>query len=70
MMMKAGIIVDDWKLAVFRKALTDAGYTYKDGGEVKPGLTLLTVQFTDQAALQKVLQEAADECKRRGRPGS
>lgn len=68
MKLRAGIMLDDYKLPVFRKALTDAGYEYKDGGAPKPGLTLLTVQFTDQEALRRVIEDAADECKRRGKP--
>ncbi len=67
--MKAAVVVDDWKLPVFRRCLTEAGYTYADAGEgVTPATTILHVQFTDQAALTKVLEGAADECKRTGKP--
>lgn len=66
--MRAGVALDDWKLPVFRKALTDAGYAYEDKGEVTPGTTLLHVDFTDAAHLRRVLEDAADECKRQGRP--
>lgn len=27
--MKAGIALDNWKLPIFRKLLTEAGYEYK-----------------------------------------
>jgi len=30
--MKAGIAVDNWKLPIFCKRLTEAGYDYVDGG--------------------------------------
>lgn len=66
--MKAGIALDDWKLPVFRKRLTEAGYAYLDAGEALPGTTMLHVQFTDQAHLRRVLEGAAEECKRQGRP--
>lgn len=66
--MKAGVALDDWKLPVFRRRLTEAGYDYEDKGEVTPGTTLLHVQFTDQEHLRRVLEDAADECKRQGKP--
>lgn len=64
--MKAGIVVDDYKLVVFRRRLEEAGYTYTDKGAPTPNTTLLHVEFTDQEALRKVLEGAADECKRKG----
>ena len=67
-MPKAGIALDDWKLPVFRKALTDAGYTYEDGGAAGPGLTILHVPFTDAAALTRVVADANAECTRTGPP--
>lgn len=66
--MKAGIALDDWKLPVFRKRLTEAGYTYTDAGEVTPGTTLLHVQFTDLPAIRRVVEAAHAECKRQGPP--
>lgn len=65
--MRAGIVVDDWKLAVFRRRLEEAGYSYEDKGEVRPNITLLHVEFTDQAHLTRVLEEATDECNRQRR---
>jgi hypothetical protein len=56
--MKAGVPVDDWKLPVFRKALTDAGYTYTDAGEITPGTTMLHVETASVVALALVLTEA------------
>lgn len=66
--MKAGIALDDWKLPVFRQRLTEAGYTYEDAGAPMPGLTMLTVHFTDQEALTKVVRAANEECARTGPP--
>ena len=62
-MMKAGIAVDNWKLPVFRKRLTEAGYAYDDAGELTPGTTLLTVKMTDMLALKKVLERCQSECR-------
>lgn len=66
--MKAGIVLDDWKLPVFRKALTEGGYAYEDKGEATIGTTLLHVEFTDPEHLRRVVEGAADECKRQGKP--
>lgn len=66
--MKAGIAVDDWKLPVFRRRLEQAGYAYEDAGAPSGGVTILTVQFTDQAHLTQVVTEANAECARTGPP--
>lgn len=66
--MKAGIGVDDWKLPVFRRRLTEAGYQYKDGGPLTSDTTLLTVETSNILDLKKVLEECQAECRNgRGR---
>lgn len=62
--MRAGIAVDDWKLPVFRKRLTEAGYEYQDGGALKADATLLTVETTDMLALKKVIERCQAECRK------
>lgn len=62
--MKAGIVVDDWKLKVFRKRLTEAGYTYTDGGAPVPNCTNLIVVTDDVLALKKVVEECQAECSK------
>jgi hypothetical protein len=64
MNMKAGIVVDNWKLHVFRKRLTAAGYTYKDGGPMPGDTTLLTVETNDMLKLKRVLEECQAECRK------
>lgn len=61
--MKAGIAVDDWKLPVFRRRLTEAGYEYKDGGELPGGTTLLTVETDNMFKLKSVLEACQAECR-------
>lgn len=65
---KAGIALDDWKLPIFRQRLEQAGYAYEDGGAPAPGVTILNVQFLDQAHLTRVVTEANAECSRTGPP--
>jgi hypothetical protein len=61
---RAGITLDNWKLPVFRKALTDNGFDYEDGGAVTADITLLLVETDDIKKLGSVLFDAAAECAR------
>lgn len=54
--MKAGIALDNWKLPIFRKLLTEAGYEYEDGGPLTAASTLLTVETDNMLALKAVLE--------------
>ena len=62
--MKAAIGVDDWKLPVFRKRLTEAGYTYKDAGALTPDTTILTVETDNMLALKTVIEKCQAECRK------
>jgi hypothetical protein len=61
--MKAAIAVDDWKLPVFRKRLTEAGYAYSDAGGFLGSNTILHVETNDILALKKVLEKCQAECR-------
>lgn len=61
--MKAGIALDDWKLPVFRKRLTEAGYEYKDAGGLTANTTVLTVETDDILKLKTVLEQCQRECR-------
>ena len=61
--MKAGIAVDNWKLPVFRKRLTEAGFEYQDGGSISGGTTLLNVETNNMFALKKVIERCQAECR-------
>lgn len=65
--MKAGIAVDDWKLPIFRKRLTEGGYKYEDGGALTSGTTLLTVETDDMLRLKRLLEECQTECAKAGK---
>lgn len=60
--MRAGIAVDNWKLPVFRKRLTEAGYGYEDGGALTADATLLMVETNNILALKKVIERCLVEC--------
>lgn len=61
--MKAGIAVDNWKLPVFRKRLTEAGYSYQDSGALTNDATLLTVETADILKLKRVIEGCQTECR-------
>lgn len=63
-MKKAAVMVDDWKLPVFRRRLEKAGFTYKDGGAPMVGITNLMVDYEEDqlAALATVVTESQAEC--------
>lgn len=60
--MKAGIAVDNWKLPVFRKRLTEAGYEYQDAGAFTGDTTILTVVTDNMLRLKKVIERCQAEC--------
>jgi hypothetical protein len=63
--LKAGIVLDNWKLPVFERHLTSAGYSFENKGQFSPDcLTLVVVYTDDTLKLQKVVQAAFDECAR------
>lgn len=62
--MKAGIVVDDWKLPVFRRRLTEAGYEYTEAGGLTHDTTVLTVVTSDMLALKKVVEACQAECRK------
>lgn len=64
--MKAGIVVDDWKLPIFRKRLTKAGFTYTDAGAFHTNTTVLQVETEEKhkARLSKIVRAAEAECQR------
>lgn len=68
--MKAGIVLDDWKLPVFRKRLTEAGFEYTDAGGMTHDTTVLhvVIERSELEKLQRVLEEAHAECRRAGKP--
>ena len=62
--MKAAIAVDDWKLPIFRKRLTEAGYSYQDAGAFTGDTTILTVETNDLLKLKKVIELCQSEARK------
>lgn len=64
--MKVGIVVDTWKLSIFERRLTRAGYSYTNFGEMTEGVTTLTVVTDNPEALLAVTQAANTEAAQTG----
>ncbi len=64
--MKAGIAIDTWKLPIFERHLTQAGYSFTNSGILTKGVTLLKVTTENAIALQEVLKAANDEAAQKG----
>ncbi len=63
-MPKAGIAIDAWKLPIYERHLTHAGYAYTNRGSVPgfpPHTLVLTVEAQDLIALDAVVRAANSE---------
>lgn len=60
--MKAGIVIDKWKLAIFTKHLRAAGYSYDTADGLTANTHTLTVKCSDPKKLQVVVEAAQKEC--------
>ncbi len=67
-MAKAGIAVDDWKLPVFRRQLTAAGFEYEDRGPLTGDTTMLAVETDDVPRLAALLKDCQAECAKKWKP--
>ena len=60
-MQKAGIMLDDWKLPIFKKSLDDAGFQYEQSPGITEDTILLTVETDDLYALSLVVKKMNDK---------
>ena len=65
-MKTAGVIIDSWKLPIFKKHLEEAGYTYEEQAGVAPKTLTLMVNYGWVADLKPVLEAASAECTKTG----
>ena len=61
-MLKAGVVIDDWKHQIFKKHLDDAGYSYEEHPGVTKDTLLLQVKTEQVATLKPVIAKANAEC--------
>lgn len=63
-MKKAAIGIDSWKLDIFEKNLTEAGFTYENAGRFSEDTLMLIVYTDDVKKLEKVVRKANAEAAR------
>jgi len=68
-MKKVGILVDDYKLPIFRKNLKEAGFVFeeKTDSSIPENVSALFVQTDDVDALQGIVKKSNVEAKRNRR---
>lgn len=62
--MIAGVVIDSWKLEVFKRRLDAAGYTYTEHPGPFPNVTTLRVKCNFAFELKGVVEAAQLECAR------
>jgi hypothetical protein len=55
--MRIGIVIDDWKLGVFREILTDEGYKFEQSDGVTKDTRSLFVETDDPVGLKRVVEK-------------
>lgn len=60
--MKAGVVLDDWKLPIFKKHLDAAGYKYDEPVPFTNGTLTLKVHYEWVSKLQPIIEAAQREC--------
>lgn len=59
--MKAGIVIDRWKLPIFTRMLREAGFSYEEVGPIAQGILTLIVETTEGLRLANVVAAANAE---------
>lgn len=62
--MRVAIAIDDWKLPIFERRLSEAGFAYEKGAGLTVGTLHLYVETGDLNALHAVALCAHDEAAR------
>ena len=61
--MIAGVVIDSWKLKIFKKHLEEAGYSYTEHRGLTSGTMLLKVTARSAHQLQPIIDAAQLACK-------
>lgn len=63
--MIAAVVIDKWKLAIFKKHLDAGGFTYEEGPGITADTLSLKVTTPDAMTLLPFMEAAQSECKRK-----
>lgn len=62
-MKRAGVVIERWKLAIFKRHLDEAGFEYAERDGFTAETMVLVVMTPTVSVLQPVLEAAQKECK-------
>ena len=62
-MKVAGVAIDAWKLATFKRNLDEAGFSYTEHPGLIANTLFLKVRTASVAELQPVIERAQRECR-------
>ena len=65
--MKVGIAIDPWKLPIFERRLSQAGYKYEVAGDPAGAFLTISVETTNPMALGNVVEAANLEARKTGK---
>ena len=65
MSKKAAVVLDDWKLPIFKKHLDAAGYRYEEPVGFTDGTLILKVYYEWVHELKPIIEAAQRECAER-----
>lgn len=65
--LKAAVVIDPWKLDIFRRHLAKAGYEFKEGPGLTKDMLNFYVEIDDLKALEVVVRAANAECAKEQR---
>ena len=60
----AGVVLDSWKLSIFKKHLDGAGYSYTEHPGITKSTLILKVKCKWISELQPIIEAANEECAR------
>lgn len=61
-MKKAGVVIDAWKLDIFKRHLDAAGYKYEQRNGPTKNVLLLAVDYEWVSKIKPVIDAANEEC--------
>lgn len=64
--MKAAIVIDEWKLPIFERHLSQSGYKFDNNGILTDKTIILSVHTDNLEALAIVVKAANDEAAKTG----
>lgn len=63
-MKTAAVVIDEWKLSIFKKQLDKAGYAYTEHPGMSANTLLLRVKYNWVHELQPIIEAANEECRK------